>query len=279
MYGISWEVYRFAAGLLYCAYRVKSSWPWIAAVISNVFFSSRPEGATEDYCLEYNLFQSGTWPSADFRADLKELIELSDSDLVLIRDWFLSAQEFIFPDWPDYAEAVRRSTLTVEQFERYQSVIQYVLSRWHAQTITIEQVTEDFQQLGLTKEKVGILSDFFKSLAPVAQRAYLDGVRSFHENIVLPTIDDASFICDLRPYFADPAYESRPMGPDCAKLLGFSAVYLMELVASSLNGQKQHFTCQLTERDFDHLLESMTRAKQQFQVLSKVKSLAEKSLK
>jgi hypothetical protein len=95
--------------------------------------------------------------------------------------------------------------------------------------------------------------------------------------VALPTIDDINVVCELRPLFGDPAYEASPMGADYDKLLGFTEVVLLEIVGSNSNGGEFHSTYQMTEREFDHLLEGLRRARRQFEIMKNWKETFEKS--
>jgi len=226
--------------------------------------------------LDFHLFRSGTWPSKDFEADLENLARLPQRDLDRLRNWFVTTRTFTSLDWPDYAEGVKKSDLSVEEFEKHVSVIQYVLNRWNAEKLSVAQVTSDLPKFGLKPRAVSKLAKLFGSLEKVGRRVYLDSIRSFHENVALPTIDDINVVCELRPLFGDPAYEAPPMGAEYDKLFGFTEVMLLEIVASDSRGGETSATYQLTERDFDNLLQGLTRARRQFEVMKTWKAQADK---
>lgn len=217
--------------------------------------------------MSLNLFPSGSWPSEEFRANLQQLAELNNEDLNFVRDWFLNSKGFGTLDWPDFAEVQSRSGFSVEDFERTVSIVQYLLTRWKAERLSVESVIADLKTFGIEAESLEKLRTFLQSLEDVGERVYLDTVRRFHENAGLSTIDDVNVVCDLRPLFKDPAYEARPMGNSYDTMLGFTVVYILEIVTSGVDDQKQRCSFQLSEGDFDHLLEGLTRAKQQFQIL------------
>ncbi len=174
-------------------------------------------------------------------------------------------------DWPDYAQAVKGSALSVEDFERHVSVIQFVLNRWNAEKLNIRQVTADLHKLDLKPAGLRRVVDLFASLEDVGKRVFMDSIRNFYETVALPTIDDMNAICELRPLFGDPAYEARPMGNDYDKLLGFTEVILLEIAGSNAHGEEFHSTYQMSEREFDHLIEGLMRARQQFEAMKKWK--------
>ena len=135
--------------------------------------------------MDLHLFRSGTWPSEDFRADLKSLAALRSKDLDLLRGWFLHTPTFTGLDWPDYAEAVKKSDLSVEEFEKHVSVIQYVLNRWNAEKLSLRQVTADLQKFDLKPFGVRKLVSLFAELEGVGKRVFLDSIRSLDRKSVV----------------------------------------------------------------------------------------------
>jgi hypothetical protein len=203
---------------------------------------------------------------------LEFLVRLPESDLKVVEDWFATTKRFTSLEWSDYADAVSKTELDVDQFEQCVSILVYILSRSVAEGLKLEDIIHDFEELGFDPDLRPTLQRILEGLLPIGPKVHADRLQRFYEQAGLPTVDDVNIVCDLRPVFADLAYQAPPLGARYSEVVGFTHVVIMEITTSGAESYDpvQKISFQLSEREFERLSEGFDRAKKQLSVLKEL---------
>jgi hypothetical protein len=206
-------------------------------------------------------------PSDELADDLKVLFSLDPPAWEGLAKWFLTTESF------DLEEAAGSSTISAsplspEQFRRCAGGILRLLEAWHASRLQLPDLQHDLLVLGFSTNEIDRLGSLLERLRPVKARAYTDFMRFEHENAVLPTLEDIDVVCDIRPIFEDYVYpipEKRTVSH--TKLLGFSYIVLMELLAEDFEGKTSKLSFQMTERTLADFQAALQRVREQLDIL------------
>jgi len=217
--------------------------------------------------MEFKIFGPGGSPDSDFREDLQTLFELDDTGWDALSHWFLETREFDTEEGAASAEVVA-SSLLPEQFTAGAEALKYLLESWRLYDLTIPDIQRDILLMGFHPEYIERLGPLLKKLSPVKDRAYAEYIRFDHENAVLPTLEDMSIVCDLRPVFEDTAYPlpqaRRTMH---TRLIGYTHMILMQISTEDSDGRTRQHAFQMTEERLVELQSALQRASQQLAIL------------
>jgi hypothetical protein len=67
-------------------------------------------------------------------------------------------------------------------------------------------IQRDLLLLRCPPEQIERVGKFLEALSQVKERVFMDDMRHFQENAVLPTLDDVDVVCDVRAVFEDHPY-------------------------------------------------------------------------
>jgi len=217
--------------------------------------------------MEFKMFGPGGYPDAHFHKGLKALFVLDETAWELLAKWFETTGEFDSEEG-SCSPLIAGSSLVPEQFVESADVLKYVLEAWQMYGLTIPEIQRDVLVLNYPPEQIDRLGRLLERLGPVKERVYTEYMRFDHENAVLPTLEDIRAVCDLRPVFQDTVY---PI-PEAAtvshtKLLGYSYMALVEMVAEDFEGRKHRFAFQVNARTLANFRAALERAEEQLDIL------------
>jgi hypothetical protein len=217
--------------------------------------------------MEFKLFGPGGSPSGQFQRNLKALLDLDDEAWDVLANWFLTTDDFD-SDYTIPPPGMTASALLPEQFSEIADVLKYILESWYMYGLQLPEIQRDLLLLNCPREGIERLRVLLERLRPVRDRVYRDYVRFDHENAVLPTLEDISLICDLRPVFEDTVYPI-PEGKlvQHTKLLGYSYIVLMELSTEDIGGRIRRLGFQMNEERLADLQAALQRARDQLDIL------------
>jgi len=206
-------------------------------------------------------------PSDDLADDLRVLLSLDAAAWDSLTDWFLAAESFDLEKALS-SRLVAASPLQPQQFRKCASGVLSLLEDWHSSHLELADLQHDLLVLGFATQDVDRLGSLLERLRSVKPRAYADYMRFEHENAVLPTLEDIDVVCDVRPIFEDYVYpvpEKRAL--DHRKLLGFSYMVLMQLLAEDFEGKTSKLSFQMTERTLADFQDALHRVREQLDIL------------
>ena len=216
--------------------------------------------------MELKLFAGGV-PSEDFQKDLARFLDLDEIARAALRGWFQSAESFTPVDSQWIQKIADDSGLNLETANRMFQFVRFVLKQWSAQEISTEDILADIQSLGHGPERLEETRAFLNALSDVKGKVRSSLLRASYERIGLPTVDDVNIACDVRPMFAEWVYPPSVKGDGYQKLVGSTCVVVLEIVASRIGEKTRGTSFQLTEKDLEKLLEGLTRAKKQLEIV------------
>jgi len=123
--------------------------------------------------------------------------------------------------------------------------------------------------IGATAEQIERLGALLQRLESVRERAYTDFMRNEYENAVLPTLEDVSFVCDVRPIFEDEVDLSSEGNRAVrhTRILGVTHRVLAVLTTEDPGGKRRRFTFQMGDRTVDELQSALERVRGQLDIL------------
>jgi hypothetical protein len=216
--------------------------------------------------MQFKVFGSDG-PPDDLADDLKILFTLDPPAWESLAKWFLTTDSFDV-EGSLSSPTISASAMLPEQFRKCARGILDLLEDWHASNLQLPDLQHDLLILGFSTQEIDRLGSLLERLRPVKIRAYTDLMRFEHENSALPTLEDIDVVCDIRPIFEDAVYpipEKSAMSH--TKLLGFSYVVLMELLAEDFEGKTSKLSFQMTERGLAKLQAALQRAREQLDIL------------
>ena len=206
-------------------------------------------------------------PPDELVDELKVLLGMDPSAWESLANWFLTTESYDLDEALSSA-LVTTSSLPPQQFRKCASGVLDLLEEWHASNLELADLQHDLLVLGFSTEDVDRLGRLLERLRPVKPRAYADYMRFEHENAVLPTLEDIDAVCDVRPIFEDHVYPiPEKKAVSHKKLLGFSYMVLMELLAEDIEGKTSKLSFQMTERTLAHLQATLQRVRDQLDIL------------
>ncbi len=216
--------------------------------------------------MEFKVF-GAYGPADDLADDLKALLALDPATWDTLAKWFLTTDSFDLEE-AFSSPAIAASLLLPEQFSKCAGGILDLLESWHASHLELPDLLRDLMFLGFTTEEIDRLGALLERLGPVKRRAYTDFMKFEHENAVLPTLEDIDVVCDIRPIFEDYVYPvPRKSAVSHTKLLGFSYMVLMELLAEDIEGKTSKLSFQMTEQTLAAFQVALQRAREQLDIL------------
>jgi hypothetical protein len=217
-------------------------------------------------CMELKVL-GANGPPDEFADDLKTLLALDSSAWAVLRQWFLTTDSFDTEEAIS-SPAIAASPLLPDQFRQCVRALQYLLESWHASALELPDLQRDLLALGVPTQEIDRLGVLLDHLSPVRLRAYTHFMRYEHENAVLPTLEDIDVVCDVRPIFEDYVYPiPKKSTVSHTKLLGFSYMVLMELLAEDFEGNTHKLSFQMTEDTLADFRVALQRASEQLDIL------------
>lgn len=216
--------------------------------------------------MQLKLFGSGG-PSPAFKRDFELLVGLDEGELELLAGWFETAPDVMVPKDAELVALAAGSKLNPEELGAVIGVVRFVLNNWKQRSASLEEIRNDLSILGCDPPGGNRIIRFLSRLENTRDRVYLAGLRRAYETIGLPTIDDVSLLWDIRPMFSDFAYPPEPQGSTLTELLDYTYLLVMEIQASRVDGNSETVSFQLSEVEFEKLMEGMQRAHQQLKAL------------
>jgi len=206
-------------------------------------------------------------PPDEFADDLKTLLTLDSSNWEIVGKWFLTTESFDIEDAIS-SPVIAASSLLPDQFRQCAGALQYLLESWARVRHSVPDLQRDVLVLGVDTREIDRLGVLLERLGPVRQRVYADSMRYQHENAVLPTLEDIDVVCDVRPIFEDYVYPIPQKSTlSHTKLLGFSYMVLVELLAADLDGNAHTLSFQMTEDTLADFRVALQRASEQLDIL------------
>lgn len=147
----------------------------------------------------------GDWPAQGFDKDLKALATAEAADLSKLADWFKSWAS-IGTFSPE--EERRARNLFVDHTKRQMvftwiAVTFFVLREWERLNLSLAQIVEDFQTLGLEENVTKGLQDYFQSLERIKRKAHLDYLKRRDARLGVPVIHGVNGTWNLRAIFEE----------------------------------------------------------------------------
>ena len=134
--------------------------------------------------------------------------------------------------------------------------------------LQLAEIQRDLLLLNCPRERIEQLGPLLERLRPLRERMYAEYMRFDHENAVLPTLEDIRAVCDLRPIFEDTVYPiQQAAAVSHTRLLGYSYMVLVELVAEDFEGTKHMFAFQITQKTLADMRAALGRAAEQLDIL------------
>jgi hypothetical protein len=217
--------------------------------------------------MEFKLFGPGGSPSDHFLSDLKGLLDLDDQAWEVLANWFLTTTNFDFGQATS-SPAIVASALLPEQFREGAHILKYILESWRRYQLRLPEIQRDLLLLNCPRERIERLGSLLERLRPARDRVYRENMRFYHENAVLPTLEDIDVVCDLRPLFEGTVYPIQEGDPvKYTNLLGYSYMVLVDLSTEDPGGKKRRLAFQMTEATLADLQAALQRAKEQLDIL------------
>ena len=215
--------------------------------------------------MEFKVFDR-EGPPDELTDDLRLLFHLDEPAWETLANWFLTTESFDL-ERALPSPAIGASSMLPEQFLKCARSIKDLLEAWQASSAHLPDLQHDLLLLGFSTREIARLGILLERLLPVRARVFADFMRFEHETGVLPTLEDLNVVCDIRPIFdthvsLDTADAERP-----PKLLGFSYIVLLGLLAEDFEGKTSRLSFQMTEQKLADLQVALQRARDQIAIL------------
>jgi hypothetical protein len=219
--------------------------------------------------MELRIFGPGGTAEGQFEKDLKTLFAVDPKGWELLANWFITTDS-LDPENALSSPAIIASTLVPEQFTASVNAVKYLLEAWYLYGLELADIQRDLMVLGYPADQVERLGGLLRQLERVKQTVYAEFMRFEHENAVLPMLEDIDVVCDVRPIFEDYAYPiPEKARVSHTRLLGFSYMVLMELVAKDFEGRSHKLSFQMTEGTLADFKAALQRTTDQLDTLKK----------
>jgi hypothetical protein len=205
----------------------------------------------------------------EVKADLDNLAGLPQKDIDHLGRWLSETRTPIPFAWSDIGELIEGTSLNPKTANRALTLLRYLLTNWRTFGLTIDDVKSDIGSLAYKEADAKKILGLLEKLEPSKELIYKSALKNSYEVTALPTVDDINAVWDLRPMFAEFAYDAEPIGSAYEELVGSTYVFLLEILASREDRKKESVTYQLSEDDFDRLLETLNRARKQLEIIKK----------
>ncbi len=205
----------------------------------------------------------------DIKRDLDALAELPQQDVDFLGRWLLASRKPIPFTWSEIEDLVNGTSLDPKAANRILTLLRYLLTNWRAYALTMEDVKNGLSSVGYPPPELSKIAGLLESLESIKEFVYKAAVKSSYEVTALPTVDDINVVWDIRPMFAEFAYDPEPQGSAYEELVGSTYLFLLEILASREDRKQESVTYQLSEDDFDRLLETLHKAKKQLEIIKK----------
>lgn len=205
----------------------------------------------------------------DVKRDLDVLVALPQRDIDHLGRWLSETRKPIPFTWSDIGELIEGTSLAPRTANQMLTLLRYLLTNWRTFGLTLDDVRNDLAAVGYREQDLDKIIGLLKSLEASKEMIYKSALKSSYEMAALPTVDDINAVWDLRPMFAEFAYDAEPIGSAYEDLVGSTYVFLLEILASRENGKRESVTYQLSEDDFERLSDTLNRARRQLEIIKK----------
>jgi hypothetical protein len=208
-------------------------------------------------------------PTEKLKTDLAALLALSESQLAAISAYLADTKNPL----PDTSVDVSRMAEAVgvddTELDRHLSLIRYMLTNWRKSGASLSEAEKELVLVGYRGEELAKAVNFFGQLEQLKEKFFVVTARALTEVSGLPTIDDMSFVWDIRPIFGLDSWPSRGAddGANYSNWLAHINMLIIEITSSNREGEKQSVSVQLAENEFEELEKLVKRARQQLEVI------------